>query len=266
MIIPIILIFIFGLAVGSFLNVVVWRLPRGKRLTGRSQCPNCKHKLEARNLIPLVSFLVLRGRCQWCKVKISIRYPILELVTAALFALLAYYFYPTTISEILFLLRNLVILSGLISIFVIDLEHFLILDVIVFPLSVFVFIFNLTIDLLNFQQLFSIHSLTLGGLLAAAFLGMFFLLLHILSKGKWMGLGYVKFAILLGLAIGWPQILVVAFLSFTLGTIISLPLLFFGAKMTTKLPFGAFLSLSALITLLYGGKIAAWYLGLIGWY
>ncbi|GAC1413087.1 MAG: hypothetical protein NVSMB66_4050 [Candidatus Doudnabacteria bacterium] len=151
----------------------------------------------------------------------------------------------------------------MIVVFMIDYEHFLILDNIVITGGIGLLIINLTLDLL--AKTYWVDSLTLNGLLAAIGLFFFFGGLYYFSKGRWMGFGDVKFAFVLGLATVFPIIIVNIFLSFIIGSIIGLVLIIVRAKkMQSEIPFGTFLALSCLVTLLFGKEILAWYLHLIG--
>lgn len=259
--------FVFGTLIGSFLNVVIWRLPRGKNLRGRSHCPHCGHVLRPQELFPVFSYLFLRGRCAKCGKRISPRYMFIELITGALFALAALHILPAAIDavSIIELLRILFILAILISVFVIDLEHYLILDVIVFPAAAITFALNIVLDVSAQQSVFALSSNTAGGVLAAMLAAGFFYIIWRVSAGKWMGFGDVKFSIFLGLALGWTGILVGLFLAFMIGAVVGVLLLIAGTKsMQSRLPFGTFLTLGALLALFYGPQLANWYGRLIG--
>lgn len=271
-------IFIFGTFIGSFLNVVIWRLPKGKKLTGRSECPNCKHQLNWLDLIPVVSFLISGAKCRYCSKSISWRYPLIELFTGVLFVLAVLLVSPGMdlhniqpgpvswlIADWVDVVKYLFILSVLFVVFVIDLEHYLILDKIVFPALVVVLVLNFLVSMIIGETLLDYLPHLIDSLMgmAAGFLPFF--LLWWLSKGKWMGLGDAKFGLLLGAIFGFPQIWVCFFIAFLLGTVVAIPLLLTGKKeLSSKLPFGTFLAVSAVITLWYGWPLAWWYYGLIG--
>jgi leader peptidase (prepilin peptidase)/N-methyltransferase len=183
------LVFIFGLLIGSFLNVVILRLPIAKTLAGRSVCPKCKHQLQARDLIPLFSFLFLRGKCRHCFTPIHYRYPLIEAVTGVLF-LLSYLHlsYSTSGLNVLNLILYFVVCSVALVTFVIDLEHYLILDKITFTglgLVVLVVFIQAFLD--------RDFGVLLGHLMGMLLGPLPFFLLWWLSKGKWMGFGDVKF-------------------------------------------------------------------------
>lgn len=256
--------FVFGAIIGSFLNVVIWRLPRGQSLGGRSQCPHCGNVLTAVQLIPVFSYLWQRGRCRNCRQAISPWYLIIELVTAVLFALAGYFIHPMTAGEYIMFARMLLFLAVMVLVFVIDFEHFLILDLIVLPAAAVVLILNIAADLATRQSLLYIHGATVGGLLAAAAFGLFFFLLCALSKGRWMGFGDVKLAVLLGLFLGLPLALVGFILAFWLGAILGI-ILMVGKKKTmeSRLPFGTFLAVASVIAAFYGHALWGAYLKLV---
>ncbi len=249
------LIFIFGLMIGSFLNVVILRLKNNEKfIRGRSHCPKCKHQLKWYENIPLLSFIFLKAKCKYCKQKISLQYPLVELATGLLF-LLAF----LNVSPPLFkgglgglnIFYYFIILSFLIIIFVYDLKYYLILDKISIPAIIFVLLFKI----LNFPE-FIIYYL-----LSACVISGFFLLQFLISKGKWIGGGDIRLGFLMGLILGWPMGLVGLFLSYVLGLIISLPLLIFKKKkMKSEVPFGTFLVAGTIITMFYGKQILEWYL------
>ena len=260
--------FVLGTLIGSFLNVVIWRLPRGESLGGRSHCPHCHALLGPANLVPLLSYAFQRGRCANCRARISPRYPIIELASGLLFAAaavhwLAGFSQPLNYLE---LLRWLVIIAALIAVFVIDLEHYLILDAVVFPAAAMVLALDIALDLAARQPLLSFGSHTAGGILAAILAAGFFYALWLVSRGRWIGFGDVKFNLLLGLALGWPYVIVGLFLSFMIGAIVGVGLIVFASKkMQSRVPFGTFLAVGATLALFYGPSVWDWYLRLVGW-
>jgi len=241
-----ILIFIFGLVVGSFLNCLIYRLEVGEGfLKGRSFCPYCRHILSWQDLIPLLSFLILRGKCRYCQKSISWQYPLVEIATGLLFL---------SIFNFQFSIFNLIIACFLIIIFVYDLKHYIIPDKIIYPAIVIVLIYNfLRSDLLGRSDL----------LLSAFGAATFFLAIVLVSRGKWLGIGDIKLAFLMGLFLGFPNILVALFLAFSIGAIIGLGLIVSGKKtLKSEVPFGPFLVTGTFIALFFGGQIIHWYLNL----
>ena len=248
----IIIFFIFGLIVGSFLNAVIFRLHSGESfLLGRSHCMHCKHELAPLDLVPVFSFIFLSGKCRYCKSKLSWQYPIVEFLTGLIFAVLfAQGQMPLISPKFLF---ELVMAGFFIVVGVFDLKHYLILDKVVFPGLVVVLIYNIFAG-----QIFL-------GLISGFGVAGFFLLQYVFSKGKWIGFGDVKFGLLLGNFASWPMSLVLIMLAYFLGAIVGIVLILSGKKkLGSKLPFGVFLSASAIITMIIGERLLTWYLRLIG--
>ena len=247
------LIFIFGLAIGSFLNVVICRLKTNESiLIGRSYCPKCKTILKWYDLIPVFSFIFCKGRCRYCDKKIIWQYPMVEIITGLLFLLIFNFQFSLPAGEagIFNLIYYLIIISFLIVIFVYDLKHYLILDKIVFPAVIITIIFNFFLLPEGWQS----------SILSAFGASLFFLSLVLISKGEWMGLGDVKFAFLMGLILSWPNILLALFLSFFSGAIVGITLILFGKKgFKSQIPFGPFLSGSTILIIIYGEYIIELY-------
>jgi len=241
------IIFIFGLAVGSFLNCVIYRLalPRG-----RSFCPHCKHILSWQDLIPVLSFLILRGKCRYCQKKISWQYPLVELATGLLFVLI---FWHLGFGFDLAFGFWILISCFLIIIFVYDLKHFIIPDKIIYPAIVVVLIYN------ALQSPALLMRSGLAAILAASF----FLIIVLVSRGRWMGLGDVKLAFLMGLFLSFPNILIALFFAFLIGAIIGVGLILAKRKtLRSEVPFGPFLVTGTFFALFWGERIAQWYLDL----
>ena len=250
-------IFLFGLIVGSFLNCVIFRLEKGKSfLKGRSYCPHCKHQLVWRDLIPVLSFIILKRRCRYCKKLISWQYPLVEMATGILFVIIintqlsAINYQLSIISCIYYLL----IVSFLIIIFIYDLKHFIILDKVLFPAIAVSFLYLIINNQLSIINYF----------LSALGASTFFLLIYLFSKGKCLGFGDVKLAILLGLFLGWSRIILALFLSFVIGGIIGLGLIILSKKkLKSEVPFAPFLIFGTLIAFFWGEQIINWYLSLV---
>lgn len=260
-------VLLFGAIIGSFLNVVIGRLPQEQQLTGRSYCPYCQHKLSIKDLVPLLSYLWLRGRCAYCSRKISFRYFVVELVTAVLFLVAFFIVMPMSSffgnGSWFDLLQIWFILSVLIIIFAIDLEHYLILDKVIWFASGVVLLVHIAIDFSSGGAWQA--SLTINSLIGAVVGFLPFYILWKVSKGRWIGLGDAKLGIFLGIVFGLPVLLLAYFLSFAIGTLVAIPLLVTGKKhLTSKLPLGTFLAAGSTITLFWGLEILAWYFGLIG--
>lgn len=246
------LFFILGLIVGSFLNALIHRLHSGQSIVyDRSRCVHCKHLLSVWDLVPLFSFVLLRGKCRYCGKKISWQYPIVELATALIFILLAKNFeFQIADSEFWF---QLVFACFLIVIAVYDLKHYLILDKVLVPASI----------------LASIYAVYKGefwaGLIGVIIISGFFGLQYLASKGRWIGLGDVKLGIFLGLIFGVGQSLMLLLIAYCTGALVGIILIMKGQRqMSSQLPFGTFLAISAIIMLIYGPSLLAWYIRLLG--
>ncbi len=259
-----------GLLIGSFINCVVYRLHQGiSFLGGRSFCPRCKQLIVWHDNIPLVSYLLLRGRCRACHKKISSTYPLVELAGGILFLLVALHIYPAlsgpsanlALSTILVIIRDWLFAGILLTIFLYDLKYYLISDLVVLPAFALALLSNLIIAALENSSLSFLISSFLNFFLSALFAGGFFLLLFVISKGKWIGGGDLRLGLLLGALLGWPGVLVALFLAYISGALIGLLLIIAKKKtMASAVPFGTFLSASAFIALLWGPFLVAQYL------
>lgn len=281
-----------GLILGSFVNALVWRLheqlelseaiaqairkPRARQrlgklqdrmrrlsiLRGRSMCPACGHELAAKDLVPLISWLTMRCRCRYCRKPISWQYPLVEAATAVLFAI-SYLWWPlpwSAIGVFSFCLW-LVFVTMFMALAVYDLRWFLLPDRIVFPLiglAAVEAILMATVFRGGWQSL--LHGLWGVAVAAGLFCG-----LYIVSRGKWIGFGDVKLAIVLGLLVGGPlSAILLIFIASLIGSFIAVPLLLRGrATAMTPLPFGPFLLLATVAVVLFGGYITHWYTSLL---
>jgi leader peptidase (prepilin peptidase)/N-methyltransferase len=249
---------VLGLAVGSFLNVVIWRVPRGESVVRPpSHCPACDAPLGVRDNVPLFSWLVLRGRCRHCGAAISVRYPLVELANAVLWALLGARF-----AESWALPAYLVFGAAMLAISVIDLEHFIIPNRIVYPVGATL------VPLLALAGALDDDWGSFGRALAAgagAFAVMF--AVHVISP-RGMGFGDVRLSFLLGLALGylgWGEVFFGFFLGFLYGSVVGVALIATRRRSRRQhIPFGPFLAAGALTMVLAGGPILDWYRNLTG--
>lgn len=252
-----IFIFLVGLAIGSFLNVVINRLEKEENIVSkRSYCPHCQAKLKWFELIPVFSFIIQKGLCRTCKNRISIQYPLVEIATGLLFFLVYSYFSDQNWPVISYWLF---VISVLIVIFVYDFKYYLIPDKIIYPailVSLGFWIWNLfRISDLGFRILENAQELGLS-LLGA----LFFLLLVLISKEEWMGMGDVKLGVLMGLVLGWPNILAALYVGFLTGALVGLILILLKkADFKSHLPFGPFLVLGTFIAIFWGNQLIDWY-------
>jgi len=257
---PYFFVFIFGLCIGSFLNCVIYRLEQKKSLKGRSFCPHCKHKLFWQDLFPVFSFLLLGGRCRYCKKSISWQYPIVELFTGILFILVFSLACPmSTLYQYISVLYLFYISSALIVIFVYDLKHYIIPDKVLFPAIITALIYNFILLLPGAEPAQHMFYTFLAAIIASGF----FLIIFLISKGKWMGFGDVKLAVLMGLLLGLPNVLAALFLAFFFGAIIGIILMVFKKKsLKSEIPFGPFLIFGTFMAMLYGNQMVQWYMHL----
>ncbi len=237
-----ILFFASGLIIGSFLNVVIHRFKTKESVVKkRSYCPHCKKTLKNRDLIPVLSFLLLKGKCRSCKKPISIQYPLVELALALLF-LAVYLRFGFSFNTLYFFL----IVIGLLLVFFFDLYYYIVPDLLVIPGAVVAFLgghFILKLSLLNL-----IFGLLIGG--------GFFLLLMLFTKGKGMGMGDVKLGIFAGLILGFPNIVLAIFFTFVFGGIVAGVLLLTKKKKRTDIiPFAPFFTVAIILTIFFGRNL-----------
>lgn len=250
----IVFLFLLGLSVGSFLNVVIDRLPAGRNLWGRSKADCCGKTLGFYDLIPLLSFLTASGKCRACHQPVSFYYPLIEALTAFL-TLAAFFYFPLPYS-----LFHLVNFYFLIVYFFMDLKYGLVSLPIVLVNLLFVFSFQ--IYFLSVGQL-PVISLQLS-VISAFGASLFFLLLILLTRGRGMGAGDVFLVFIFSLTIGFPQSLLMVFLSFVLGGLVSATLLLTGQKkFGQSLPFGPFMVSATLLTIFWGKNLLDLYLKMV---
>jgi len=250
-----IFIFLLGISFGSFLNSWVWRTHENIRiLLDRSFCPHCRVQLKWYENIPVFSFLFLKAKCRTCKGEIPIYYFWVELSTGLIFIFVYYLHFSYFNFEPLYFFRDIVFVSFLIVIFNYDYLYKIILPSVVWTGVLIGFIFN------YFYFGYSLENLGL-----AAFVGCgFFLAQFIVSRGRWIGGGDVRFGFLMGVWLGWPGIVVGLFVSYILGALVSVPLLIFKKKKwAEEIPFGTFLTTGTFMALYWGDWLVDWYLTLL---
>lgn len=287
----IVILLVLGLCMGSFVNALVWRVRENeneskkkspdkeyiKNLSvakGRSMCPHCKHELAAKDLVPLMSWLMLGGKCRYCKKSISVQYPLVEISTAALFVV-SFLLWPSSlvtgasgignaqlfktaafISDIYFILW-LMFLTGLVALFIYDLRWFLLPNRIVYPLTGVALLMAVISILDSNNMLSALVNIVIAVLIG----GGVFWLLYQTSNGKWIGGGDVKLGWALGLIAGTPgKSILFIFIASVIGTLVSLPLI--ASKKLSRgsaLPFGPLLIAGLIITVFFGSQILNWY-------
>jgi prepilin signal peptidase PulO-like enzyme (type II secretory pathway) len=270
-------IFISGLCIGSFLNALIYRLYQEEKISvGRSYCPKCKKQLKKRDLVPVLSFIFLTGKCRYCKQPISWQYPLVELLVGFLF-LFTYLKVDSFINiagtaGVVTLFLYLFFISVLVLVFVFDFKYYLILDKVTIPAGIIILLGNILINVETGLKPVS-TNLFFGVLIG----GGFFYLQYIIPpfgrkifknkiaifKQDWIGGGDVKLGIVMGLMFGWKMTLLALMISYLLGSVVGIMLLVLKKKeLGSKLPFGTFLSASSVVVLLWGEEIWKWYVGL----
>ncbi len=247
-----VIIFLLGLILGSFLNVCIYRLPWGENIVSYpSHCPNCLRRLGFLDLLPLLSYVLLRGRCRYCECRISIRYPGVELLTGLVF--LATYF-STGFNP--GLLKYLFLFSVLIVVFFIDLDHKIIPNSLVLVILTWGILWQLLWPQITWVE-------ALGGALLG---GGFLLALAVISRGG-MGGGDIKLMFAAGFYLGPLLTLTAMFIGFFTGALVGITLILLKVKSRKDfIPFGPFLSLGIFFTALWGQEIVDIYLNLTGLY
>lgn len=258
----VVLIGALGVPVGSFLNVVIYRVPLGMSIVHpRSACPSCHTQLSSLDNIPLISWLVLRGRCRYCKAPISVRYPLTEAGTGLLWAAITWW--TLTHPGMQWLLSLLLILSAAcMALWQIDVAHQRLPNAIVY------WLYPLTVIGLVVASLGSGQWPVLSVVGSAGVWFAVFLILYLATGGRGMGLGDVKLAPVLGATlgwIGWGPSLTGLLGAFVIGGFVGVALLVSGrAKRGTAIPFGPFMIASSLVGLVVGTAVGLWYLTLAG--
>ncbi len=232
-----------GAAIGSFLNVLIYRIPEGQSIVfPSSRCPKCTHSIRFYDNIPIISYLVLRGRCRDCREKISLRYPIVEAITALL-SMFLFWKYGLSIKYVF----SFTFTCALIVITFIDLDHQIIPDVITLPgIPLF---FLMAVFFMGIPILEALLGILIGGgcLFAIAFL------YEIITKREGMGGGDIKLLAMLGAFLGWKSIFFILFVSSLLGAVVGISVMIAkGKDMKYAVPFGPFLSIAAIAYLFVG--------------
>jgi prepilin signal peptidase PulO-like enzyme (type II secretory pathway) len=244
-----IIVFFFGAAIGSFLSAWAFRMAKSQPIwRGRSYCPSCKHTLICIDLVPIFSFLFLRGKCRKCRSKIQTADFLMEIITGGIF-LFAFLFHwgtgASVAQDIVFILRDWLFLSGLIFIFLYDYKNQIIPDIVSLPLIVILFGLNLYLGM-------PVADLLLG----VAIGGGFFAAQYVVSRGRWIGDGDIRMGALLGAALGWKSALTAIFIAYFLGAGAGLYLVAKDRKnMQGLIAFGTFLAVGGFVGLYWGAKI-----------
>lgn len=252
---------VLGCVIGSFLNVLIDRLPKGETVVrGRSHCDHCQHILSWYELIPIFSYLLQGGRCRKCHNKLSLQYPLIEMVAGLGFGLLYVYLGGAQIFEsavgILRYIASAAVFCSLLVVTVSDIKYFIVPDAMV--------ITGLIGAMLNLLTVNPVWPALVPAVLSALGAGLFFLALFLITKGKGMGFGDVKLVFVIGLVTGFPGIVLALYTAFLTGAAASV-ILIIGGKKTLKsiVPFGPFLIIGAVASILWHQAFITWWKGFI---
>ncbi len=246
------LVFMFGMCIGSFLNVCIYRLPSSMSIIkpSRSFCPQCKNAIQFYDNIPVFSYLWLKGRCRHCKAPISLRYPLVELMTGILAVAIIFMFGLTLESIVYF-----IFISSLLVITFVDIDHQIIPDIITLPGIPMGLAASFILPAMTFKS--SLLGLLVGG-------GSLFLVAwtySLITRKEGMGGGDIKLLGMIGAFIGWKGVLFTIFVASLAGTFAGMiVILLKGKNLKFAIPFGPFLSIGAMSYVFFGEKIIFWYL------
>lgn len=251
----IIFIIIIGLVWGSFLNVVIYRLPRGLSLVKPpSSCPKCGRRIKWYDNIPVLSYILLGGKCRFCGAKISVVYPLVEALTAACFLLV--YFYNLKFFDLQFF-ADCLFVSSLIALGFIDYFHQIIPDHISFPVLVLSLIYA------PFRYDLNLRQALIGAVVGGGFLLIVYLIYLFWRKKEGLGMGDVMMMLMVGAYLGLARTIFTLLLASVVGAVFGLLLMRFKKKdLQFALPFGSFIAPAAFVALIWGESIIAWYLSL----
>lgn len=246
---------VFGLCIGSFLNVCIYRLPESNMFAAsRSRCPRCGKTIKFYDNIPVLSYIFLKGRCRHCQAPISFRYPMVELLTG-IFALTLFMKYHLSFEALIYF----IFVSALLVITYIDIDHRIIPDIISLPGIPFFFLASFLIQDLTWKD--SLYGILAGG-------GSLFLVAYVyslLTKTEGMGGGDIKLLAMIGACIGWKGALFTIFVSSAVGTVVGIAVMLRTRQnMKLAVPFGPFLAIGAIVYIYFGPRLIYWYFNLLG--
>lgn len=248
---------LLGLVIGSFVNVLIYRVPRGRSVvTPRSRCNDCEAQLRVVDNIPVLSWIVLGGKCRNCGKDISIRYPFVEILNSLVFIAVA-----SVVGFTASLPIALVLSSALIALAFIDAEHMILPNLITYPLFLLLLFYRLVESILLTGDSTPIVEGLLGSLVGGGVLFGLGALWKILRGVDAMGLGDVKMMVAVGMYLGWDLVLLAIFLGALLGTVGGA--IFIGrdlGNLQSRIPFGVFLALGSFVSMLIGREMIGWYL------
>lgn len=254
------LIFLLGGAIGSFLDLFISRFKKGEDfLLSRSYCEKCHHQLNFFDLIPVFSYLFLRGKCRYCKKPIPIYHFLIEVFLGFF---LVFLFLKIKIDFFVFFFLDLIFLL-LFIVFFYDLKYYLVPDILIYSLILITFLLNIYLYFFP-QNITFLNYSFLNKLISAFSFCLFFFFIYFFSRQKWLGFGDVKFSFFIGLFLGFPNFLVSLFFASFLGSLVGLILVLFGKKkMKSELPFCPFLIFGLIFAIFFSNPIINWYLSFL---
>lgn len=260
------IVFVYGLFIGSFLNVLIDRLPQEEQvLKGRSHCDHCHRNLTWIELIPVLSFIFQKGRSRCCHKKLSFQYPLVELATGIGFAIIYYFTLDYSIIPLfnywIIIISYLILFSSFLVIFVTDVKTQIIPDSMLVTSLIGIALVNV---LSNDSLIINLKSLFLNNFLSALGAFLFFLIIYLVTRGKGMGFGDVKLVFVLGLFLGFPRIIFALYSAFLTGAIIGVILVLIHKKsMKSQVPFGPFLIIGCLISFIFESQFIIFWKGVL---
>ena len=245
---------IFGLCIGSFLNVCIYRIPASKSISHpRSSCTSCNELIPFYDNIPVLSYLLLRGKCRFCREPISLRYPVIELLTG-LFALITFLKYGLSLEALVYF----VFIAALLVITFIDIDHQIIPDIISLPGIPIFFLASFGLSQINWLD--SLIGILVGGgsLFTVAWI------YNLITQKEGMGGGDIKLLAMIGGVIGWKGVLFTIFVASAVGTLAGMLVMLKSRKgMRLKIPFGPFLAIGGIAYIFFGPQLIEWYFKLL---
>lgn len=252
------IIFLYGIIIGSFLNVCIYRIPEELSIvTGRSHCMDCNTPIKWYDLIPVFSYVFLRGRCRKCRSRISIQYPIVEALNGLLYVLVFYLYGFHSLKDILISCAYCMVISALIVLSVIDFRT----KNIPYGINIFIFVIGFCIVLIKYFWFGRNTDIILEHVIGMFAVSSFLLLIFYASHGRGIGGGDIKLMGAAGLALGWQNILLAFFIGCVLASIIH-PIRMRINHLNRVLAFGPYLSVGIAVAMFYGKQIINWYLDL----
>ncbi len=250
------IVFLYGIVIGSFLNVCIYRIPEGTSIvTGRSHCTNCNNPIQWYDLIPIFSYIFLLGRCRKCKSKISIQYPMIEALNGLLYVLVFYLYGFDSLPNILLSSVYCFVVSALIVLSVIDFRT----NIIPIGINIFIIVMGIAVVLIKYFYINNSIEVIMNHLIGMLVISVFLFLILLLSGGRAMGGGDVKLMGAAGLVLGWQLIILAFMLGCVLAAIIH-PIRMKLSKADRVLAFGPYLAVGICIALLYGNEMIDWYI------